>query len=224
MADAFRLLLDELKKQTSLSEKDQQLLKEIKDNALKASGSYGMAHQGHDYANQAKPLGLAPVAPSARTGNPWLEHELNRKEEPTKLTEKDVIPGGGGMGAAMGAIVPVIGGVKMAIEATVGALQKAIGTISGFVEALAPSQVLQFQFALHDLNATIGVALQPFMAVIGQLTRELGQMLLPVMEHLKPIFEEVAGVIKNVAVGQLGVFSAVLQAVVPIIRMLADAM
>lgn len=95
-------------------------------------------------------------------------------------------------------------------------------SIRGFVAALAPSIALEFSQALRDLSATIGSAFTGALNVLSSFVREIGGVLMPVMQRLEPVFRTFANVFGNQLLGAVKLVAAVLDALVPILQAWAD--
>jgi hypothetical protein len=116
------------------------------------------------------------------------------------------------------------GNLAAPIAAPMQAIQGIGGQISQFVDALNPALVAQFGRAMRDLTATIGVALEPAFKVLTTVTRQLGAVLLPIMQKLAPIVQQFGEMIGKVAGTYLNAFASVLQTLMPVFQMFADVM
>ncbi len=90
------------------------------------------------------------------------------------------------------------------------------------VQLLNPGIVDVFNTALRDLGATLGVAFGPMLTVVTQIINQIAGALLPVMQALAPVLEQVARTIGAILVPIIQVFSSVLTALMPILKILAD--
>jgi hypothetical protein len=103
----------------------------------------------------------------------------------------------GGLGKALGeGLAPAEDALKdfaaqikeaqQPLAALVAPLQQAQAALLPFVQALNPSSALQLHQAMRDLYAVVGVALQPVMNALTQVTRGLADSLLPLAQQIAP--------------------------------------
>lgn len=93
-------------------------------------------------------------------------------------------------------------------------LKRALGDVIGqagkFVEALDPSAMELFGDVTRDLQAVIGTALLPIIEVATDAFREVGDILVPVMQELAGPVREIATAVKNILIPIVQVFAQVL--------------
>lgn len=121
-----------------------------------------------------------------------------------------------GYAQKVGAALSAVHGVA---EGVVSAFQKVVSSVTPFVAALNPSAILQYNQASKDLQASIGVGLQPILATATDALRTFASFVLPIAEKLAPVFERVGGAFTAVAEPVMAVFSSLMDALLP----LADA-
>jgi phage-related protein len=95
------------------------------------------------------------------------------------------------------------------------------GQVTGFVQAFSPATVELFQLAVRDLTAVIGSALQPVLAAMTGVVRQVSASLLPVAEAMAPVFETLSGVMLKVLTPALDTLASVVQSMVPVFEVLA---
>ena len=103
----------------------------------------------------------------------------------------------------------------------IGSLQKTIDSLGKFVEALAPGVMENFQRAIKDLQATIGVAFVGLFVKLADVAREVAGALLPAMEALQPVVDELADALGNILVTAAQEVASILKAVAPALQFLA---
>ena len=124
----------------------------------------------------------------------------------------------GGMlvGAFMGVVNGAIGLTKSLlnipgwIQAAISPIQKMFGSIQPFISALNPAYVLRFQAAMLDLQAVFGRAMVPFAEGLTLLTRAFADMMVPVSQKLKPVFEALGNIVQRVGTSIFAIFGAAL--------------
>lgn len=124
--------------------------------------------------------------------------------------------GGGNIGAGQAAAFAA--SLSSAASTAVAALQALANSAAATVQAFAPGTVVAFNLAMRDLTATFGVALQPIVQAGTQFARMLGSVLLPVMENLRPVFQELGGVFLRVSQVVMTAFARMLSAMQPAIE------
>ncbi|HEY1191124.1 MAG TPA: hypothetical protein VGE74_26050 [Gemmata sp.] len=113
-------------------------------------------------------------------------------------------------------ILEVLGSLEKLKDTLLGV----VNAVMPFVQALAPSVVNEFNAAMKDLQATIGSALIGIVQVAASVVRELGGVLLPVMQQLEPIVTAAANAIGTVFVGVIRLAVVPLQLLVPVLDLL----
>ncbi len=163
-------------------------------------------------------VGRQPAQPGRFENGP--AGEFNPAAGGAPATEITQAAGGGGLGG-LAAVGMALGGFVTAIQAAVGAIQEVIGKVRGFVEALSPATVQAFDRAMRDLSATIGVAFQPVFEVLTGIIRQIAGIIMPVMEQLRPVVEQVTASLGGVLVTVVRSMASGLEALMPVIRVLA---
>ncbi len=113
-------------------------------------------------------------------------------------------------------ILEVIGSLEKLKDVLLGA----VNAVAPFVQALAPSVVQEFSSAMKDLQATIGSALIGIVQVASSVVREIGGVLLPLMQSLEPIITSAANVIGTLFVSVVRLAVVPLEALVPVLDIL----
>lgn len=134
---------------------------------------------------------------------------------PFKLPEDPMAGGGPSPLAVLGQLTAVITGV-------LGALLTIVAVTQSFVQALDPGLVEQFGRAIKDLQATIGVA---FVGIFEQgmnFLRDLSAAIQPVFVALKPVVDQLVGVVLKGFQASLAMVTPILLAVVPILKVFTD--
>src|ERR1043166_502654 len=92
-----------------------------------------------------------------------------------------------------------IGLANQQLNTFVGALKEALAPFaqlsdfaSHFVQEIDPALVMELGRAFRDLNAVLGSGLRGIVDEARELTRYIGGALLPVMQKLAPIIDELS--------------------------------
>lgn len=109
----------------------------------------------------------------------------------------------GGTGAAMSALTASTTGV-------IDAFKSVVAQIQAFVGAANPALLERFNQVIEDNMATVGIALEPLMTAATALAHEFGSMLMPVMQQLRPIVQQVADTFMKLAGPYFGYLSTVM--------------
>lgn len=109
-----------------------------------------------------------------------------------------------------------------AATATTVALQQMGGMVQGFVAALNPSAVLQFQYAMHNLSASLGVLFKPILDLVTHLAKQFNAALTPAFEKLQPIVTQISQAFGSVISVWIGAFASILQSLLPAFKFFAD--
>lgn len=150
---------------------------------------------------------------------------------PTVVTE--MMSGLSSMSSAIGSAKAAMGTIEdagMDLATSLGTvaskvtdtLQQMAASIQPFVQAFNPSAVLAFGDAMYDLQAVIGLALVPVMEALTAAARDTGDILLPVMREMEPIFRDLMAVALEVGQAFRSGFSGVLSSLMPLVEILAD--
>lgn len=86
-----------------------------------------------------------------------------------------------------------------------------IGTASKYVAAFNPGLVFQLSFAMRDLVATIGMALQPVVEGATAAVRNFADMLVPIARDMQPVLASLVEAFLNVFVKLMPTFYDLLQ-------------
>jgi hypothetical protein len=123
---------------------------------------------------------------------------------------------------AFGGLASGVQGAAKAIDSLtfpIGAATKGLDT---FVGALSPGTMLQFNRAIEDLNATIGVAFMPLFEVFTDLLRDIAAELAPAMRALAPVVRVIGETISALLLPAIKIVSTVIQALAPGLKAIAD--
>ena len=93
---------------------------------------------------------------------------------------------------AMGPLKTGFDMLNMAVLGPVDLFNQLIGAVGPFVQAVNPALMQQLSMAFKDLQAVIGVALQPVIAAAVPIVRAFADRLMPVAQALIPAFEQFA--------------------------------
>ena len=111
-------------------------------------------------------------------------------------------------------------GLLQVVEAMRGKFLEVTATAQGFVQALNPASILVLSQAFRDLQATVGVALQPVVDAAAVAVREFGAVLRPVMEQLRPTIQGLSQTFLQVSQVAFNAFGSVARAVMPVVEVL----
>lgn len=125
-------------------------------------------------------------------------------------------------GPALAAFGSSIASLGEAFAGLLGSLQAVAAGITGMVGAFSPSTVMVMNQAMNELNATIGMALQPVASALAEVFRDVAAVLSPVMEILGPILGELAGTIGQILVPIVEVLATILEVLAPIFEAIAE--
>ncbi|HEY1188106.1 MAG TPA: hypothetical protein VGE74_10640 [Gemmata sp.] len=143
-----------------------------------------------------KLVGLKPGAPGA-----------GPKPKPK---DKDA-PAGPGLGKLLGTAGGAIGAAVGAIASIPAAVAGIVAVASKFVSALNPSLVEQYDTQLRNLQATIGYALEPVIAYATRSVKEFGGILLPAIQKIRPIVDQLSRGVSGLASGAVRVLGRALE-------------
>lgn len=93
---------------------------------------------------------------------------------------------------AMAPVAPAFQAVNYAVLGGVDAFSKLTSFAGSFVSAVNPALMQQLGLAFKDLQAVIGVGLQPIIAAAIPIVRAFADSLQPVMQALLPTFDQFA--------------------------------
>lgn len=97
-------------------------------------------------------------------------------------------------------------------------IDQQVRIISMFVGALNPGLMMQFNVVLRNLEATIGVALEPVIAQAAQMLRIFAGMLMPLMTELRPLIADISATLSDVLVTVLGIIITQLKTTLMVLR------
>lgn len=97
-------------------------------------------------------------------------------------------------------------------------------SVQGFVAALNPAPVLQWQLAMHNLTAAFGYALQPLLESFTRIAREMNSFLTPAFERLRPIIAQVGDALASIGTDTMGALASILKSLTPAFQFLADVL
>jgi hypothetical protein len=177
---------------------------------------------------------------------------IARKKESAKAggtpppIPKETKPAGGkagGAGGALGGMAGAANGVMLAFKFVTKVVEIGMKSIAAFnavilssivvfqaftnrlksyVQAYNPNLVKQFDYVLKDITAVIGKALQPALIVLGAALRQLGDILVPIMDALMPAFQSLAKAIGNFLLPIFNALGNALKNAAPLINKLAE--
>ena len=127
-------------------------------------------------------------------------------------------------GSGLEALGIAAGGIAVAATAAIGAVQGMISKLGEFVTALSPGSMQQFSQSLRDLQATVGVAFQPIFAILTDTIRQAAGIILPVMQQLRPVIEEVTQVFASNLLTKVQGLADIFSSLMPIIKQIAVLM
>jgi len=128
--------------------------------------------------------------------------------------------------AATGIAAAAATGPFIALGAAAGAVTKPfemLGNALGpFVEALNPSVMEAFNFALKGLKATIGVAFLPVIQVFTTAMRAVAGALLPLMQQMAPVLQALASALTGVLLVAVQTIADLFVSLMPIVSLFVD--
>ena len=126
--------------------------------------------------------------------------------------------------ALAGALMESFQGLATKANELQGALTALPNAIMGFVQAFSPATVQAFNLALGDFMATLGVALEPVLSAFTELTRAVADYLLPVMQELRPIVQQLAQEFLARLIPVVQMVAGILRDMMPLFQIFADIM
>lgn len=127
-----------------------------------------------------------------------------------------------GGGNPLGGLQQGAAALTGAFTALTGSVNAVAGPIAQFVQAINPAIVAEFNRAMRDLNATIGIALMPIMETLTGVVREMIGNLLPVMQSLQPVIRTIAQAIGGALTPVIQAFAGVMTSLMPVFQVFAD--
>lgn len=104
-----------------------------------------------------------------------------------------------------------------AVTSQIEAIGQVINQSRAFVEALNPAVVMQFDYVMRNLQATIGTALVPIFTVFTDIISQVSGQILPVMQQLTPIIKLLSETIGGILVTEIKILVQVFDILKPII-------
>ncbi|HEY7155155.1 MAG TPA: hypothetical protein VH575_14430 [Gemmataceae bacterium] len=115
-------------------------------------------------------------------------------------------------------------GISGITDAVMGPLKQLTGVVGPFVQALNPALMRLFNQAMRDLMATFGVAFAPVIQHVTALFNELSATLLPAMQALTPIIDNLMSVLEGILVPEIGIIADAFVALSPVIEFVTRIM
>lgn len=138
--------------------------------------------------------------------------------------------GAGALTQAFSLVKGMLGPVISSFEKVRETLLSIVSTATHFTQALDPAIVAQLNRSFEALNAVVGIAMRPIVAVADDVVKHLGGTLIPVMKALSPIVSGIANAFGsglkagiNNAAAFLGHLSGALDGAGKRVTMLMDA-
>lgn len=136
-----------------------------------------------------------------------------------------------GVGSAVGGVAQPGGtgsannlvDVRGQISVVLSSLMELVGVVKPFVEAISPSAVKALNDAIRDVQATIGSSLISTVNILAETFRQVGGIILPVVQQLEPVFRALAEVTSNQLLAAVKLISVAFEALAPILQIVADA-
>jgi hypothetical protein len=123
--------------------------------------------------------------------------------------------------SAMAGVQAAMGGMVAGAQMAVGAFQQAAGAMRPFVEAFSPSAILMFDAAMRDLSAVIGSAVLPFFNLLTGALRSFASILLPAVQEMAPVIDQIAGVFGELLAGAMDQIEMLMEPVKAIVELFA---
>ena len=121
-----------------------------------------------------------------------------------------------------GASTDFMDSVSKAITNPFVGLPELAAKIKPFVEAFNPFVVEQFDDAMRSVYAIIGEALVPVMKMAAEVVREFAGYLRPALADLRPVFEEMGGVVGELLKDIIPELVSFIKELVPAFRLFLD--
>jgi hypothetical protein len=132
--------------------------------------------------------------------------------------------GGGGSGGGLAGLAKGASAIASVASAVAGVFQEVIGKARQFVEALSPTTLFVFDRALKSFQATVGFALEPAFLVLADAFRQVAGQILPAMQALRPVVEEIAQVVGGQMATGAKLVGSLLEGLAPALKLVADLM
>lgn len=137
------------------------------------------------------------------------------------------------LSAALGALTGDVGAVSAVLPPHVAAIVQATGALYGmatqvlnvsatFVKAFNPAAVEAMSIAFENLQAAIGGALGPIVAVAKVIANELNAVFTALAPVIRPVVEQLAGVFKLVADAVASVLMPLVTAMAPLVTAVVE--
>lgn len=136
------------------------------------------------------------------------------------------------MGQATLSLIPLVGGLLSGVfHQLVGVVQLAGDALTGFashmiplVQQISPATVENFNYQMRGLQATFGVAFTGFIATFANTIQTIAGVFLPLADELRPLFTELASVLRSGIVPVMKVFAALIGAILSPLRGAMDGL
>ena len=158
----------------------------------------------------------------ADTGVWSAEKSANKADSGVQTASGQLAATQSGDPGALGVAADAMGQFNAVVGLVTGSFTSLAGSVTGYIEAFAPSTVLVFNQYIKDLTAVIGMALEPVLTGLTEIVKEVGAVLLPIAEQMRPIIEQVTGAFVGVLVPIVQNVGAIFQALAPSLKFFAD--
>lgn len=132
------------------------------------------------------------------------------------------------MAEGLEALKGISGAVSIALDTLLGplselseGLKNGLKSLTGFVDALSPGSLKVLELAFRDLYATIGTALLPVVNVFTEGIHNMAGALLPAMQAIAPVFNQLANVALSVLIPIVNQMSVIFQTLAPVLSEIA---
>lgn len=123
--------------------------------------------------------------------------------------------------SAVSAISPALAPVAPAVTAVTTSFNTFLQSAESWTQALSPATVFSFNYALKNLEATLGQAVVPmFQVLIGVVDRFAG-ILSPIAQSLAPIFHQLADVLGGIFLNVVRALADTFAGFLPVIEAVA---
>ncbi len=123
-----------------------------------------------------------------------------------------------GVQKTIGAISTVVSTVVAAFAALPLALLAIVKTSAAFVRALNPYLVEQYEREVNNLRATIGYALVPIIKYATKAVRDWAGVLLPSIQALRPMVEDIAAAVGGVLLGAVRLVARLMEGFAKVLK------
>lgn len=141
----------------------------------------------------------------------------------TRPAPKAAASGGGMLGGAVGGIASGLGMALAAPIAFAEVVSGVAGKIAGFVSAINPGLIQTLNLAFRDLNAVVGIALQPVMQAIVPIIKQFTNALFPLAKMVGKVISEVFEALQPGIDALTDTFYVMSETLQPVIQLVGDA-